>query len=177
MIKREHCDSELRHLRMDWKLGVTFSPFFSSKDQLSFCHCECCNCHIITSYCTTVCLCKCQERMENYIFKVINQIYSLHRGKQRASLLVVGVSIKQGIGLSYLTHRWFEQLLCSAVIYMSTSVQYRQKMFKKTTTFFSCGQIVKWATQQLHSSSTHLMLLLAMRFTLKAMHRKQENTS
>lgn len=142
MIKREHCDSELRHLRMDWKLGVTFSPFFSSKDQLSFCHCECCNCHIITSYCTTVCLCKCQERMENYIFKVINQIYSLHRGKQRASLLVVGVSIKQGIGLSYLTHRWFEQLLCSAVIYMSTSVQYRQKMFKKQQLFFPADRLL-----------------------------------
>lgn len=43
--------------------------------------------------------------MENYIFTVINQIYSLHRGKQRASLFVVGVSIKQGIGLGYLTHR------------------------------------------------------------------------
>lgn len=73
----------------DWlKTWSDIFSIFSSKHQILLHHCDCCNCHIITSFCTTFvrsCLRKClgagDRQLENYIFTVINLICSLHQGR------------------------------------------------------------------------------------------------
>lgn len=83
---------------------------------------------------------------QNYMFTVINQIYSLHQGREGYCLLWV-LSIKQGLD-EVTQHSWFAQLL-SCYLYLPFN---RQKTWvSQIHHIYSFYSMQFWTTEQLRA--------------------------